>query len=74
MFYSIVEAFADTELNHEMEVLLFEELSKLFPDFENRRFAVRSSAVGEDSEELSSAGQNQTILGCKGTKSIKNVI
>ncbi|CAH0695045.1 unnamed protein product [Spodoptera exigua] len=28
------------------------------------RFAVRSSAVGEDSEELSAAGQNETILGC----------
>ncbi|XP_072945858.1 rifampicin phosphotransferase-like [Epargyreus clarus] len=29
------------------------------------RFAVRSSAVGEDSEALSAAGQNETILGCK---------
>jgi hypothetical protein len=28
------------------------------------RFAVRSSAVGEDSEELSAAGQNESILGC----------
>ncbi|XP_041975336.1 putative phosphoenolpyruvate synthase [Aricia agestis] len=28
------------------------------------RFAVRSSAVGEDSEALSAAGQNDTILGC----------
>ncbi|KAL4716558.1 hypothetical protein ACJJTC_010222 [Scirpophaga incertulas] len=28
------------------------------------RFAVRSSAVGEDSEVLSAAGQNETILGC----------
>ncbi|XP_030022494.2 putative phosphoenolpyruvate synthase isoform X1 [Manduca sexta] len=28
------------------------------------RFAVRSSAVGEDSEALSAAGQNETILGC----------
>ncbi|XP_060807210.1 uncharacterized phosphotransferase YvkC-like [Amyelois transitella] len=28
------------------------------------RFAVRSSAVGEDSETLSAAGQNETILGC----------
>lgn len=27
-------------------------------------WAVRSSAVGEDSEELSAAGQNETILGC----------
>ncbi|XP_061708572.1 putative phosphoenolpyruvate synthase [Cydia pomonella] len=28
------------------------------------RFAVRSSAVGEDSESLSAAGQNETVLGC----------
>ena len=28
-----------------------------------KRFAIRSSAVGEDSGELSSAGQNETILG-----------
>ncbi|XP_066256626.1 rifampicin phosphotransferase-like [Euwallacea similis] len=27
-------------------------------------WAVRSSAIGEDSEELSAAGQNETILGC----------
>jgi Phosphoenolpyruvate synthase/pyruvate phosphate dikinase len=29
-------------------------------------FAVRSSAVGEDSEDLSSAGQNKTVLGVRG--------
>ncbi len=28
------------------------------------RFAVRSSALGEDSAELSAAGQNETVLGC----------
>ncbi|GBP77850.1 Uncharacterized phosphotransferase YvkC [Eumeta japonica] len=31
---------------------------------EEMRFAVRSSAVGEDGEILSAAGQNETILGC----------
>lgn len=29
-------------------------------------FAVRSSAVGEDSEDLTSAGQNKTVLGVCG--------
>ncbi|KAE8741211.1 hypothetical protein FOCC_FOCC013290 [Frankliniella occidentalis] len=29
-------------------------------------WAVRSSAVGEDSDELSAAGQNATFLGCRG--------
>lgn len=33
-------------------------------DAQELRFAVRSSAVGEDSEALSAAGQNETILGC----------
>lgn len=34
-------------------------------------FAVRSSAVGEDSEDLSCAGQNLSVLGvkCKGVSS-----
>lgn len=30
-----------------------------------RRYAVRSSAIGEDSEETSAAGQNSTYLGVK---------
>jgi len=39
----------------------------LFGDeLEGKRLAVRSSAIGEDSEELSSAGQNATVLGCRG--------
>lgn len=29
-------------------------------------FAVRSSAIGEDSENLSAAGQNKTLLGVRG--------
>ena len=33
-----------------------------------RRFAVRSSALGEDSDELSAAGQNETFLGVVGTE------
>ena len=38
------------------------------------RFAVRSSAVGEDSDDLSSAGQNETFLGCKNLDSIFRAI
>ncbi|XP_046625804.1 uncharacterized protein LOC124307780 isoform X1 [Neodiprion virginianus] len=34
------------------------------------RFAVRSSAVGEDSEDTSAAGQNATFLGLKGVENI----
>ena len=43
---------------------------KIFDTFNLTRFAVRSSAVGEDSDDLSSAGQNETFLGCKNLDSI----
>ncbi|KAJ8956354.1 hypothetical protein NQ318_015092 [Aromia moschata] len=33
-------------------------------------WAVRSSAIGEDSEELSAAGQNETFLGCLTTEEV----
>ncbi|XP_037088269.1 putative phosphoenolpyruvate synthase [Pollicipes pollicipes] len=45
-------------------------LKKTFGDFSELRFAVRSSALGEDSEELSAAGQNDTVLGCRGREQI----
>ena len=35
-------------------------------ELDSVRFAVRSSAVGEDSFDLSAAGQNETVLGCAG--------
>ncbi len=49
----------------EVERSIVEELNHVFDenDCNTRRFAVRSSAVGEDSEDLSAAGQNETILG-----------
>ena len=31
---------------------------------------MRSSAVGEDSDELSAAGQNETLLGCRGVDGV----
>ena len=45
-----------------LESAIFSELDKEFDGVDwrsSRRFAVRSSAVGEDSEELSAAGQNE---------------
>uniref|UniRef100_A0A0P6DHG3 Phosphoenolpyruvate synthase n=1 Tax=Daphnia magna TaxID=35525 RepID=A0A0P6DHG3_9CRUS len=49
-----------------------EALQEIFgDDAEQKRFAVRSSAVGEDGDVLSSAGQNITVLGCQGFDSIK---
>lgn len=54
-----------------MPKFYFFQLQKLFDDeMESKRYAVRSSAIGEDGEELSSAGQNATILGCKGFEAV----
>ena len=47
---------------------------KIFDTLNLTRFAVRSSAVGEDSDDLSSAGQNETFLGCKNLDSIFKAI
>ncbi|KAK2720217.1 hypothetical protein QYM36_004195 [Artemia franciscana] len=50
-------------------------LEELFRDGINDvAFAVRSSAVGEDSNLLSAAGQNETFLNCKGIRSIEEAI
>lgn len=57
------ELIASTPVSQEIALCIFGELKSLFGG-ESKRFAVRSSAVGEDSEELSAAGQNETFLGC----------
>lgn len=62
--------FTKTALSQELEEMIFDELAKQFDIFDELKFAVRSSAVGEDSDDLSSAGQNETFLGCKGKESI----
>lgn len=43
-------------------------------DWDRRKFAVRSSAVGEDSAEMSAAGQMTTFLGIRGKKEIPAAI
>ncbi|XP_022658466.1 uncharacterized protein LOC111249185 isoform X2 [Varroa destructor] len=58
-----------------LEQLLLEKLKQSFEDeWENRRFAVRSSAVEEDSEEMSAAGQMSTFLGISGRKNLLDAI
>ncbi|CAG0919840.1 unnamed protein product [Notodromas monacha] len=39
-------------------------------DWETRSYALRSSGVGEDSDEASSAGQNETFLGVTGFQNV----
>ncbi len=40
----------------------------------HKRLAVRSSAIGEDSDEVSAAGQNETFLGCRGLEGIRTAL
>ncbi len=65
-----MKIFSSMPVLPEIASALDETLDSLFPrrDRPSLRFAVRSSALGEDSEELSAAGQNETVLGCRADK------
>ncbi|CAG9770742.1 unnamed protein product [Ceutorhynchus assimilis] len=60
-----VRLFTNEPVHPEIASIIEESLGKMPKngEIEVDRWAVRSSAVGEDSEELSAAGQNETILG-----------
>lgn len=66
----VVQAFEQSQINPE----LIKQLYEIGGIEDHIRFAIRSSALGEDSQDLSSAGQNETILGCKGLESILRAI
>jgi hypothetical protein len=55
--------FLSTCISQLIKIDLVTRLRQIRELDENARFAVRSSGVTEDGEELSSAGQNQTFLG-----------
>ncbi|CAG9581183.1 unnamed protein product [Danaus chrysippus] len=65
-----VELFLRTEIVEDVRNDILSYLRDLRNKYESEelftplRFAVRSSGVGEDSEALSAAGQNETVLGC----------
>ncbi|GAB6030505.1 hypothetical protein CHUAL_007367 [Chamberlinius hualienensis] len=60
-----------TVLSEILKTTIVTKLEDLFGEnYGTKRFAIRSSAVGEDGEELSAAGQNDTYLGVKGTENI----
>ncbi|KAG1682237.1 putative phosphoenolpyruvate synthase [Nymphon striatum] len=63
--------FKETKLSESLTGEIHQEMVKLFGEkFENMAFGVRSSAIGEDGEEMSAAGQMETILGCRGLEQI----
>lgn len=64
----------DTPILDAVQMEIFEALKQLTSDDKENIYAVRSSAVGEDSEDTSAAGQNSTFLGIKDPNDvIKNV-
>ncbi|KAG1682236.1 putative phosphotransferase YvkC [Nymphon striatum] len=63
--------FKESKLSNILTDEIRQEMVKLFGEkFENMAFGVRSSAIGEDGEEMSAAGQMETILGCRGLEQI----
>jgi len=62
-----VDIIQNTPVDEEIRKAILEDLDKLATSINDNdtciRYAVRSSAVGEDSEDTSAAGQNSTFLG-----------
>ncbi|XP_044763689.1 prodigiosin synthesizing transferase PigC-like [Coccinella septempunctata] len=70
-----VELFRDQIITPSVAQKILDELMKHRRIHDDKvipylRWAVRSSAVGEDSEEFSSAGQNETFLGSQTDKDV----
>ncbi|CAH1955179.1 unnamed protein product [Acanthoscelides obtectus] len=64
-----VELFKSSKLAEEIEEAIKNQL-KIYDSDMKSGWAVRSSAIREDSEELSAAGQNETFLGCQTVEQI----
>jgi pyruvate,water dikinase len=72
---NVAQKFGQQKLPQIIENQLRENLRLIFGEnFESIQFAVRSSASGEDSEEMSAAGQMNTYLGVKGIEEICSAI
>ena len=73
VFVRAVIIIQSTPVEKEIAKMILQGLEEL-ESFVNEkgiwRYAVRSSAIGEDSEETSAAGQNSTYLGVKNASDI----
>ncbi|XP_067905235.1 rifampicin phosphotransferase-like [Heterodontus francisci] len=65
-----VELFSSIKLSPEIESAIHDQLAELRLLGAEERLAVRSSAVGEDTEDTSAAGQLSTELGLKGFEQV----
>ncbi|XP_076364395.1 rifampicin phosphotransferase-like isoform X2 [Tachypleus tridentatus] len=67
----VAELVKSSSLSQILRDTVKEEMLTTFGDqLESLKFAIRSSAVGEDSEEMSAAGQMETILGVQGLNQV----
>ncbi|XP_013794711.1 uncharacterized protein LOC106478695 [Limulus polyphemus] len=67
----VVTAVSKTRIPKEVSETIQNKMQMIFgSEFHNLRFAVRSSAIREDSDDMSAAGQNETFLGVKGLQNI----
>jgi phosphoenolpyruvate synthase/pyruvate phosphate dikinase len=75
-FSRTVEGFSKGTMSASVSSSISDELDRVFGsgNWPEKKFAVRSSAVGEDSTDLSSAGQNETFLGCSGENRIRESV
>ncbi|XP_003744519.1 uncharacterized protein LOC100902133 [Galendromus occidentalis] len=70
-----VSAISNADLPDLIRESLNEKLCGVFGElWKLRKFAVRSSAVGEDSEEMSAAGQMTTYLGVQGEEEVFSAV
>ncbi|XP_076364224.1 rifampicin phosphotransferase-like [Tachypleus tridentatus] len=71
----VMSNVSKTKIPGNVSEMIKEKLHLIFGrNLDKLRFAVRSSASGEDSDELSAAGQNETFLGVKGIDQILEAV
>jgi len=62
-FFSTVNIIQNTPMEKEIKKEILDKLASLDDNDTCTQYAIRSSAVGEDSDDTSAAGQNKTFLG-----------
>ena len=71
---NVINKFKSSQLPEFLAENLRRKLHRIFGNFDQISFSIRSSAVGEDGEEMSAAGQMETFLGVQGIEAIVTCI
>jgi len=73
----VEELWMSIEISEDVSTAIQQYLKQRFQELDHTlpcRFAVRSSATGEDGEDMSAAGQMGTVLGVKGLAQIEDAV